>query len=233
VNPSEATAIPELVASGDGWLITPLAPGSALAAGAEVPANLFDSLARLHVRFLGDAGLAAVLPRVTPAWWRSLCLDWVEPQLGPQADRHPPGLMDRARDLVRHAAELPAAAAVLADLPATLLHGDVHSGNVVVDGDRATLIDWGSSRIGPAALDLANLGAADSAGVARYARTWRRLTGEPVPAATIGLGYRWAALQIPVQYLAWVAGNRPAPDVGTALDRIEAAIVRLSAENGI
>ena len=91
----------------------------------------------------------------------------------------------------------------------------------------------GSSRIGPAALDLANLVTAGSAGVARYARTWRQLTGEPVPAATIGLGYEWAALPIPVEYLAWVAGNRPAPEVGTALDQIEAAIGRLSAENGI
>ena len=36
-----------------------------------------------------------------------------------------------------------------------------------------------------------------------------------MPAATIGLGHEWAALQIPMQYLAWVAGNRPAPEVGT------------------
>ena len=67
-----ATAIPELVASGDGWLITPLAAGSELAAVTEVPGRLFDSLARLHARFLGGAGLPAVLPRVSPAWWRAL-----------------------------------------------------------------------------------------------------------------------------------------------------------------
>jgi thiamine kinase-like enzyme len=45
----------------------------------------------------------------------------------------------------------------IAGLPRTLLHGDVHPGNVLVHADQATLIDWGGSRIGPAALDLANL----------------------------------------------------------------------------
>jgi hypothetical protein len=55
----------------------------------------------------------------------------------------------------------------------------------------------GSSRIGPAALDLANLVRADSAEAARYAATWRELTGQPLPADVVDPGYRWAALQIP------------------------------------
>jgi hypothetical protein len=39
-----ATAIPELVAWGDGWLITPLAPGTPLAANRAMPSNLTDTL---------------------------------------------------------------------------------------------------------------------------------------------------------------------------------------------
>ncbi len=62
----DATAIPELVAWGTGWLITPLAPGSPLARGNAVPANLPDTLAALHARYHGGVGLPAAIPRVTP-----------------------------------------------------------------------------------------------------------------------------------------------------------------------
>jgi Phosphotransferase enzyme family len=193
----ETTAIPELVAWGSDWLITPLAPGSPLAWGEAVPANLVGALAALHARYHGAADLPAAIPRVTPAWWQALCREWVDPGLSEHAARHPPETTARARALVSRAAGHPAASAVLAGLPPTLLHGDVHPGNVLVHAGQATLIDWGSSRAGPAALDLANLVAAVSADVAHYARTWQQLTGQPLPAATIELGYRWAALQIP------------------------------------
>jgi hypothetical protein len=224
----EATAIPELVAYGSGWLITPLAPGAPLGWGDAVPANVFATLAALHARYHGGTGLPAVIPRVTAAWWQTLCRDWVDPRLREHAARHPAGTTARARALINRAASLPAGPAVLAELPPTLLHGDVHPGNVLVDADRATLIDWGSSRVGPAALDLANLVTAGSADVVRYARAWRQLTGQPLPAATIELGYRWAALQIPVQYLPWTIAYRPTPDVEASLDRIEQALGQLS-----
>ena len=182
----EGTAIPELVAYGGDWLIIPFAPGVPLDWGDPVPANVFDSLAALHARYHGGAGLPAAIPRVTPAWWRALCLDWVDPRLREHAAGHPAATTARARALVGRAAGHPAAAAVLASLPTTLLHGDVHPGNVLdADAGRATLIDWGGSRVGPAALDLANLVTADSADVARYAGTWQRLTGQPLPAGTL------------------------------------------------
>ena len=187
----QTTAIPELVASGSDWLIIPLAPGSPLAWGDAVPANLVDALAALHARYHGAVGLPAVIPRVTPAWWQALCREWVDPRLGEYAARHPPETIARARALVDQAAGHPAASALLAGLPPTLLHGDVHPGNVLVHADQATLIDWGSSRIGPAALDLANLVAVGSADVACYARTWQQLTGQPLTSDAIELGYQW------------------------------------------
>ncbi len=219
----DATAIPELVASGDGWLITPLAPGAALDWGDPVPGNLFDSLAGLHARYQDGTGLPAAIPRVTAGWWQALCRRWVAPRLDEHAARHPPETTARARALISRAA------AALARLPATLLHGDVHPGNVVVQTDRATLIDWGSCRIGPAMLDLANLVTAGSAEVARYARTWPQRAGQPLPAGVIELGYRWAALQIPVQYLPWTIGHQPTRAVQTALDQIEQALDQLPA----
>jgi aminoglycoside phosphotransferase (APT) family kinase protein len=161
---------------------------------------------------------------VPPAWWRSLCRDWVEPRLREQAGRHPAETTTRARALVDRAAGLPATDVLLGELSPTLLHGDVHPGNVLVDDGQATLIDWGNARIGPAALDLANLVTADSASVARYARTREQLTGQPLPAAVIDLGYRWAALQIPVQYLPWTIAHRSTREADAVLDQIEQAL---------
>jgi hypothetical protein len=43
------------------------------------------------------------------------------------------------------------------------------------------------------------------------------------------LGYRWAALQIPVQYLPWTVGHRSTRDAEAALDQIEQALGHLSA----
>jgi hypothetical protein len=223
----DASAIPELVACGRDWLITPLAPGTPLAWGDEVPASLVDALAVLHARYHGGVGLPAAIPRVTPAWWQELCREWVGPRLDEHAARHPQETTERARRLVDRAASVPAAPAVLAELPPTLLHGDVHPGNVLVQAGQATLIDWGSGRVGPAALDLANLISAGSPDIARYARTWQQHAGAPLPATVIELGYRWAALQIPVQYLPWMTGHRPTLDVEAALDKIEHALDQL------
>jgi aminoglycoside phosphotransferase (APT) family kinase protein len=226
----EATAVPEIVAWGTDWLITPLMPGSPLDPDVDaVPGNLFDALARLHARYHGGTDVPDAIPRVDHAWWSGLCRGWVDPQLQEHAARHPADTIARARALVEHVAGHPTATAVLDELTPTLLHGDVHAGNVLVDEDRARLIDWGSCRVGPAMLDLANLVTADSTGAARYADTWQRLTGQALPSATVDLGYRWAALQIPVQYLPWMTGHVPTRDVEAALDRVEHALNRLAA----
>lgn len=44
-----------------------------------------------------------------------------------------------------------------AGLPATLVHGDLHPGNLISDGRRNTVIDWGESHRGHPAADIAKL----------------------------------------------------------------------------
>jgi hypothetical protein len=57
---------------------------------------------------------------------------------------------------------------------------------------------------------------------------WRRGSPQPRrPGDAIELGYRWAALQIPVQYLPWTTAHRPTRDVEAALDQIERALSQL------
>jgi aminoglycoside phosphotransferase (APT) family kinase protein len=52
-------------------------------------------------------------------------------------------------------ATLPARLAALdaCGLPATLVHGDLHPGNWIGDGERLALVDWGDSGIGHPLLD--------------------------------------------------------------------------------
>jgi aminoglycoside phosphotransferase (APT) family kinase protein len=108
-----------------------------------------------------------------------------------------------------------------------LLHGDVHGGNVIVDGGHAWLIDWGSCRVGPAMLDLANLISVDSDGFAVYRDSWARLTGTPLDPEEVARGYRWAAVQLPIQYLPWTVGHRSTTDVHAVLDTVEQALAVL------
>jgi aminoglycoside phosphotransferase (APT) family kinase protein len=227
-----ATAVPELVAAGRNtagwWLVTPFVAGAPLSGPRPAaPANLFESLARLHAAFRGGSRLPDVVPRVDVSWWRQLCRDWVLPRVEQHRGRHGTGAVGRAVDLVNRAAEHPAVARALGEQTPTLLHGDVHAGNVIVDGDHAWLIDWGSCRVGPAMLDLANLVALDSDGVAVYRDTWARLTGTPLDAGEAARGYRWAGVQLPIQYLPWTVEHRTTAEVHTALDQAEQALAIL------
>ncbi|MEV2214955.1 phosphotransferase [Streptomyces sp. NPDC050997] len=227
-----ATAVPELIAWGESakgaWLISPFLPGSPLPdRGAPVPANLFDSLARLHAHFHGATNVPAGMPRVDPQWWQQLCHDWVLPQIDRHRGRHPASTITRARVLINRVADHPAVGRTLPRLTPTLLHGDVHSGNVLIDGQHAWLIDWGSCRVGPAMLDLANLVSLDSDGFAVYRQTWEEVTGSSLDIGSAELGYRWAALQIPVQCLPWMIGNLPTTGVEAAVDRADQALAAL------
>jgi hypothetical protein len=227
-----ATAVPELVAAGRDttgwWLVTPFVAGPPLSGqGSAAPANLFESLARLHAAFRGGSPEPDVIPRVDVSWWRQLCRDWVLPRVEQHRGRHGADTVGRAVDLINRAAEHPAVARALGEQTPTLLHGDVHSGNVIVDGDHAWLIDWGSCRVGPAMLDLANLVPLDSDGFGVYRDTWARLTGTPLDAREAASGYRWAGVQLPIQYLPWTVEHRPTTDVHTALDQAEQALTVL------
>ena len=96
-------------------------------------------------------------------------------------------------------------------------------------GDReAHLIDWGSARIGTPMLDLANVTEPVSAGFAAYRAAWEQETGDPLDPVQVDLGYRWAAVQIPLQYLPWTARHRPGDELAAAAGRAEAALAALA-----
>lgn len=112
--------------------------------------------------------------------------------------------------LVRSAGQWETLFRVLAALPVTLVHGDMHPGNVMLAMDgRVGLLDWGNARLAPPMLDLANLVDVDSAPWNRYLATWAEARGESLPKDLARLGYRWAKATINLMYLPFVVRNRP------------------------
>lgn len=56
--------------------------------------------------------------------------------------------------------------------PVTLVHGDVHPGNISVEDQRARLVDWANARCGPAMLDVANICDLGSVNMIAYRRSF-------------------------------------------------------------
>ncbi len=82
------------------------------------------------------------------------------------------GAERRIRQAIDHLAEL--------SLPAALVHGDLHLGNVLLRGDAPVFIDWTDACIGPPMVDLLGpMGATDPALAAEwrevYLEAWQTL----------------------------------------------------------
>jgi fructosamine-3-kinase len=118
----------------------------------------------------------------------------------------------RLRHLVDGLAERMAQVAALG-LPDTLVHGDLHPGNVRSDGRHRVIIDWGDSFIGHPAFDIIRL--------------TERMADEPAQALVDAWADRWRA-EIPgceprraVDLIRPVAALRNASVYAAFLDNIE------------
>ena len=98
-------------------------------------------------------------------------------RVGRQAVRIFSSALDRARSVLERVADDDGVTEVLGALPHTLLRGDVHTGNILVNHGKGVLVDWGSARIGSPILDLANVVGMEAPGFAAYSDAWRHATG--------------------------------------------------------
>lgn len=222
-----ATAVPPLLRSGcdsrGHWIAIPYYSGQPASTEAAIPANVAESLAALHAHFLDSGPLETATP-IDERWWRAAC---EQPRLQQFADDGRPAL----RQLVERVhgwSDHPAILDALAGLPRTLLHGDVHRNNVIVDDDTGRLVDWESGLYGIPQLDLVTLGGPASPGHERYATTWRALTGQDTAAPEWRRGWLVATACFELKYLprgARVSGDaqaqRMVDEAGEALGELE------------
>jgi aminoglycoside phosphotransferase (APT) family kinase protein len=111
-------------------------------------------------------------------------------------------------------AALPARLAALGrcGLPATLVHGDLHPGNWIGDGDRLALVDWGDSAIGHPMLDTVAFLSRVPAGSVRerlrdvVVRQWRGRCRSADPLRAIELVEPVAALRAALTYRTFLDG---------------------------
>jgi len=148
-----------------------------------------DALAAIQIAALShldDPALASV-PRLGVSQWEDVALEVLD-QVGsaaPQASRA--GLEDAAWA----AGE---AASVTATLPVSLVHGDLHTGNVAIrECGGPCLLDWGSAYLAAAFFGFEELAVASGGRMlvpeiegrarAAYLRRWAPLLGKPGPLA--------------------------------------------------
>jgi len=102
------------------------------------------------------------------------------------------------------------AAIAACGVPDTLVHGDLHPGNVRVDGDVLVIMDWGDAVVGHPAYDILrlteDLPAADAdALVAAWVERWRSTTAGSDPAQAVELMRPIAELRGAVVYSGFLA----------------------------
>jgi hypothetical protein len=115
---------------------------------------------------------------------------------------------------VRTLAEDPAPLArALAELPATLVHGDLRAGNVGWSAGRAVLVDWGLAMVAPTVFDLTwwlfNAGWRSATGLDRMLEEVRALL-PGVADRAVGLGLLATLVQA-ASYFGFEAAQNPDP----------------------
>jgi hypothetical protein len=225
--------VPDLIAEGiddDGrWFLTPFYPGSA-PQRRSMPDEVLSTLAKIHTHFAG-AALEGV-PGLDHAWWRKLLLEITVPQFE-RAMKDPV----RSDDLATVAGVLCRWAddrrieEALSILPTTLVHRDMHDGNVLAGTDGTTIVDWGNAGRGPAWIDLENIVARNDERHLGYVREWERLNGSQRDRKIDEIGWTWATVQVRAQYIGYPlsTGNvdrclRMVREGEAALDALGAAL---------
>jgi Phosphotransferase enzyme family len=119
-------------------------------------------------------------------------------------------------------------------VPDTLVHGDLHPGNVRGDGQRWAIIDWGDSFVGHPGYDIMRLAeglpeADRQVLIGEWAERWRNEVPGCEPERVLDLMAPLAHLRAAVVYARFVANIEPAEhpyhasDVPAALERAAAA----------
>jgi hypothetical protein len=182
----ERLGTPRCHGGGSGWVVLELVEGIPLSQRADVEAWAATArwAAALHARFAARPPAVSALLRRDAALHRRLLA------------RAPV-----TRELLR-AGE--AAVARLAELPPTLIHGELYPANVIVGGNRVAPVDWEMAAIGPGVVDLAAL-ATGWAGDQRAAIL--AAYGAVAPADLAA-----AELLLALQWLGWAEGWQAPPE---------------------
>jgi len=229
---------PRMIASGrdhlGDWLLTPYYSGIPLDIGAQMPTAVWATLARVHRHWLRRRPRG--IPVVDARWWQTLCERRILPALAGAARRSPDKVFSSAAEVVTELAREARMIGALALLPKTLVHGDVHRGNILrdpdpdpdPDSDDATILDWGNAKVAPAGLDLAVLRAQGAAQSPCYRAHLAEGRGQG-DRRLLEVERHWADVHIHVAYLGFAAEHLGSDRVGSMIEAATSALTRLGA----
>jgi aminoglycoside phosphotransferase (APT) family kinase protein len=196
--------LPRLLGSGEDkvglWLLIPYMDGI-LRKEFTLPDDVIRTLAHVHSRFENEEMLAKVLPRLN-ADFLVRALDRIQTALDMKegrSDSHCSFLHDGITRL----REAPQILATVQHLPQTLLHGDVHPGNIIeCHSECSVLFDWGNAMVGPAGVDLSNcIASIDTPAWNQYWNIVGQLKNEPVAEEYRAAQFSVGKVMISIQYL--------------------------------
>jgi hypothetical protein len=196
---SAFAAVPSLVAFGEGRMLLRDIPGDDLySAGPDVRAAIARDHHQLQLAALpAMADLAAV---GVPDRRGHRLADWLTSVLP----------VRRVRPALQRIEE-----ALGCGVPETLVHGDLHPGNVRGDADHRTVLDWGDCFLGHPAFDILRLTERLDEPAARplldaWAARWREAYPGSDPLRSVELLRPVAALRFAAVYAEFVANIEPA-----------------------
>lgn len=130
------------------YLLMPFYDGQVLDWGDAMPKPVLSMLAWLHTHFEENYDDLDFLPVTDETYLSSLIETAARSVAGFSR------VAEIMEDVERGSDRL---SSTLADMPMTLLQGDVHPGNILQLPSSDVLVDWGNARIGPRTVDLTNV----------------------------------------------------------------------------
>ncbi len=210
-----APALPEVVAAkrsdecpedpAANWFISPLYEGRELTFDDPVPQDVVTTLAKVHASLAEEAKSGRWTWVFDLSHFERILDEAVEALAS--ADLFQQTVADHTVWVARLQALRGSQvfAEATASLPKTLVHGDMHPGNIIVCVDgRSVVIDWGNVCVAPAFLDISNIIPIDSPNWDLYCRTYHE-AGGVVSDQTALRGFLWAQAATGLQYLPWIA----------------------------
>src|SRR5262249_5759408 len=146
----DGSGLPVLIADGRDaaghWVLLPFYAGSKPPGRLAVPAGVFDVLAHVHARYERRCDELDGVVTIDGPWWNDLCHRVILPIIDQELTLRDRSDLRTARVAVVEAATDPRFGRALERLPMTLIHGDMHDGNIIDGPDGIRVIDWGNAR---------------------------------------------------------------------------------------